>query len=307
MTNAVPKPEAGSLPELVRRAALTYADQRALSCVLPNGWMASLTYAELDQMSDHMAAWFSRIAGVKRGDVVAIQAPNILSYPVVLLGALKAGAAVSGINPLYTPRETERQLEDCGAKVFVGFDVFGEMVDTVAASFPETPVLMLSASDGFSPFRRTVIDVLAKRVKRVVPPIRTLHTTFRDAVAQGRSLTPPDIDQALSGADPCFLAYSGGTTGVPKGVALTSEGLLTNVAQVQALSPEVLKKSGRNALLILPLYHMYGGFMLVTTLTTGGHLALAPSPRPLSNLKAGFEKVRPDVFPGVNTLFAGLL
>ncbi|MEM6748102.1 MAG: AMP-binding protein [Pseudomonadota bacterium] len=307
MSARAPEAVASSLPQLIRRAASQWSDQHALSCVLPNGWTASLSYGEVDQQSDRMAGWFKHVAKIKRGDVVAIQAPNILSYPVVLLGALKAGAAVSGVNPLYTARELKRQLTDCQASVLVGFDVFGALIDEVAPSFPDMKVLMLSVADGFGLVRRNLVGALAKHVKRLVPKMSVPHTRFAEALQHERATLPVAPDLALKDDEACFLAYSGGTTGDPKGVALTSRGLLINVAQVQSMSAERLQKPGLTAVLVLPLYHMYGGFMLASTLSNGGHLVLAPSPRPLSNLKAAFTCFRPDVFPGVNTLFAGLL
>ncbi|MEM9987969.1 MAG: AMP-binding protein, partial [Pseudomonadota bacterium] len=307
MTDAAPLPADKSLPHLMKGTVRKYGSRCALSCILPNGWSASLTYEQLDHYSDAFAAYLVSVAGVEKGSVVAIQAPNILGYPIALLGALKAGAVVSGVNPLYTVKETLRQLIDSEVSVFIGFDIFGTQIEEVMKDRPQTKLIILSANDFFPQPQRTAIAILAKYVKKVVPSLSVPHISLMEACERGEKLPPVGEEKILTGEEVCFHAYSGGTTGIPKGVTLTSQGLLTNVMQVQAVNPEIYEKTDRTALLVLPLYHMYGVFVFAMTLANGSHLALAPSPRPLSNLKKAFEKAKPDVFSGVNTLFAGLL
>ncbi|MEL6978319.1 MAG: AMP-binding protein [Pseudomonadota bacterium] len=296
-----------SIPQLAAISAERFGDRPCFSLVLPNGATATLSYAALDAKATAFAKFLSGALGLRRGDVVAIQAPNCLAYPVALIGALRAGAVVSNVNPLYTAFETKRQLADCGAKVLVGFDMFGAMIDEVAAETPGLRCVVASVADFFPQPRRALLKFALRHIRRNVPPLRTAATPLAQAIAFGETNDVDVTSLALEGAATCFYQYSGGTTGEPKGVELSSRGLLTNIEQVVCMSPDTLRKPGLTVMLVLPLYHMFGLYVAATAMQGGGHVALTPSPRPLSNLKPAFDTFAPQVFPGVNSLFAALL
>ncbi|MGJ3231071.1 MAG: AMP-binding protein [Oceanicaulis sp.] len=295
-------PIPASLPDFLREAAETHGDAFCCSIVLPNGWSAKLSYAQLDAASDRLSR-FLTASGFQRGDVAAIQAPNILSYPVALFGVLKAGGVVTNVNPLYTAHEAARQIRRSQARVLFGFDGFASVLNELYDTVPNLTLITLSASDFFPGLGSRVLDGLL-RLTGKVSKVGRPHIRLRDALKRSANVEPP---APLSGEEVCFHQYSGGTTGEPKGALLTGHRLMLNVAQTVAMSPDKLTRPGRRALLVLPLYHMFGLFMCIAAMRTGGETVLIPNPRPLSNLKPAFEKCRPDIVPGVNTLFAGLL
>ncbi|MEM9011367.1 MAG: AMP-binding protein [Pseudomonadota bacterium] len=295
-----------SIPELVAAAA-EHGAAPCFSIVLPNGAAATLSYRALDEAADAFARTLIDRYGIETGDVVAIQAPNCLGYPVALIGALRAGAIVSNVNPLYTAFETKRQIADCGAKLLVGFDLFAPVLEEVVEAHPDLPLILLSVTDLFPPARRTLLRLAMRYVRRMVPPLHVPALGLHAVLAEGRRSRTPLAGRAITGDAPCFYQYSGGTTGVSKGVELTARGLLVNMEQATAMSPDHLKRPGRTALLALPLYHMFGLFISAGSMQLGGHVVLIPNPRPLANLKPAFERFQPDIFPGVNALFAGLL
>ena len=90
---------------------------------------ATLTYAQLDELSRAFAAWLQHKSGLACGDRIALMMPNILQYPIALFGALRAGMVVVNTNPLYTPRELEHQLKDSGAKAIVIVENFAHVLE----------------------------------------------------------------------------------------------------------------------------------------------------------------------------------
>ncbi|MEM9422257.1 MAG: AMP-binding protein, partial [Pseudomonadota bacterium] len=296
-----------SIPAAVRAAAAEFGNAPAFSIVLPQGQSASIDFSELDEHSDAFAGYCVDVLKIQRGDVVAIQAPNCLGYLVALFGALKAGAIISNVNPLYTANETVRQLRDCGAKALVGFDLFGEELDKVVNAGVNVPIVTLSAFDFFPSWQRMTLGFAAKHIKRMIPKMTTPVTPLAEALRQGARSSAILEGREITGDETCFYQYSGGTTGQSKGVMLTARGHLINIAQFSALNPGTISVKGRTGILVLPLYHVFGLYVSLINVLFGGHTVLVPNPRPLSNLKKAFEKFPPEVFPGVNTLFAGLL
>ncbi len=296
-----------SIPATVRDAATRFGDMSAFTLMLPQGQSATISYKALNEHSDAFARYCVDVLKIEKSDVVAIQAPNCLGYLVALVGALKAGAIISNVNPLYTAEETERQLRDSDAKALVGFDLFGEQLDKVVASGVQLPIVTMSAFDFFSPVQRAILSFVAKHFKGMKSSMKTPSTTLMEALKVGAASSTDVSAREITADNPCFYQYSGGTTGKSKGVMLTANGVLINIAQFEAMSPEATDARGKVGLLVLPLYHMFGLYMATITIQYGGQMVLIPNPRPLSNLKKALEKYPPDIFPGVNTLFAGLL
>ncbi|MEM8985204.1 MAG: AMP-binding protein [Pseudomonadota bacterium] len=294
---------------LVRDCAGKYGDAPFATTALPTGASVTLSYDEIERQSAAFAKYLRTGIGLAKGDVVGVQAPNCVSYVVGMLGVLRAGLVLSNINPLYTPHETQRQLKDCGAKALIVIDLFGDKVADSIKDTKVSTVISVSLLDFFPPARAMILGFVMKRVKRMVPPMTAPHVRLADALSAGAGLSA-DVAQYTSGASPddtIFYQYSGGTTGVSKGVELTTRNLLVNIEQAAAIAPDTLGKTGRRALMVMPLYHMFGLFITLSGMMRGGQAILTPSARPLSNLRKPFEKFKPDVFPGVNTLFAHLM
>jgi long-chain acyl-CoA synthetase len=194
---------------------------------------ASITYGELDRMSRDFAAYLQKVAGLKRGDRVAIMLPNLLQYPVALFGVLRAGMVVVNVNPMYTVRELEHQLRDSGAAAIVVLENFANTLQKALAKTAVRTVVTTQVGDLFPRAKGLVTNLVVKHVKKMVPRWKIADTVkVRAALRAGRRVGLDEV--ALTHDDIAFLQYTGGTTGVAKGAVLTHRNLVANVQQVAA-------------------------------------------------------------------------
>src|SRR6478609_9368041 len=182
----------------------------------------TLTYADVDRQSRNFAAYLQTKLGVKKGDRIAVMMPNLLAFPVAFLGIIRAGAAQVNVNPLYTPRELEHQLNDAGVRIMIVFAGSSATVAEVIAATPLKTVITAGPGDGSA----------AKLPGPPVDPRLTGALSFADVLAEGAALTFDSVD--LNGDDLLFLQYTGGTTGLSKGAALSHRNLVANVEQFKA-------------------------------------------------------------------------
>jgi len=302
-----------TMAALVRDAAARYADNEAFTLLLPNGTRGSLTFAEVDRLSDAFAVYLREVAGFTAGERLAVQMPNCLAYPVVVFGAMKAGLVTVNTNPLYTAPEMEHQFADSGSTGLVVIDLFADKVAQVLAKTAIRTVVVVTIADLLPFLSRTLVRAVQKYVKKQVPAATFGHTTFDAAIAAGAR-------KLASGADPLVyldgatdervatLQYTGGTTGVSKGAVLTEGNLLANVAQcIEVWKPAVIEGK-ETVITALPLYHIFAFTAnLMVFFAFGGRNILIPSPRPLVNLKQAITTEGATWLTGVNTLFAGLM
>jgi long-chain acyl-CoA synthetase len=301
------------MPAAIRDASKTYAGKPAFTLGLPNGSQGSITYEEVDRLSDQFAVYLREVAGFKAGDRVAIQMPNCLAYPIAVFGTLKAGLVMANTNPLYTTTEMVHQFTDSGAVGLIAIDLFATKVAEVLPKTSIRTVVVVRIADLLPPLKRLIIGAVQKYVKKMVPPITFAHTTMASALAAG-------ADRIASGADPMLYAeslnhdsiaalqYTGGTTGVAKGATLTHGNLVANTLQGLEMWKPFLRFGEEVMLTALPLYHIFAFTAnLMIFYVAGGRNVLVPSPRPLANLKAVFLNEPITWFTGVNTMFAGLM
>lgn len=302
------------LGELATLGARDYGNQIAFTVCLPNGAAADITYGELDKLSDDFAVYLREELGLKKGDVVAIQSPNCLAYPIVVFGTMKAGCIVSNTNPLYTEPEMVHQFNDSGAKVLCVIDMFGDKVDKVINQTKVERVITLSLVDFMPMLKKLLIGAVLKYVRKQIPTMTTPHTKFADTLAAGsrirsaRSIDVRSYSADIQLDDDAIYQYTGGTTGVSKGAALTHRNILSNVACVQPMFGEHILPGKETIMTALPLYHIFAFTVnMCIFMTAGARNVLVPSPRPLENLIPVFENYDITWMTGVNTLFAGLL
>jgi len=301
------------LPGLIRDAASRFAPKRAFTLGLPNGSQGDLTFAEVDRLSDQFAVYLREVARFNAGDRVAIQMPNCLPYPIVVFAALKAGLVMVNTNPLYTPPEMAHQFSDSGSVGLITIDLFAEKVREVLPKTSIRTVVIVSISDLLPPLKRWLVWGVQKYVRKMIPRIDFAHESFTRALREGQARIDAGADplvyaQSLTPATLAALQYTGGTTGVAKGAMLTHGNLLANIDQcLQAWRPW-LRVGEEVMLTALPLYHIFAFTAnLMLFFVTGGRDILAPSPRPLTNLRTVFETEPVTWFTGVNTLFAALM
>jgi len=266
-----------------------------------------LTFQELDTLSNAFAAYIQHHTDLQPGDRIAIQLPNLLQYPVVLLGAAKAGLLIVNTNPLYTPNEMEHQFTDAGVKAIVILANFAHKLQQIIARTSIKYVFVTELGDLFPFVKRFLVNAVVKYVKRMVPPY-TLPSVIplRKALEEGAKRNPT-IHQAHPD-DTLFLQYTGGTTGVAKGAELTHRNLVANTEQIIAWMQPLLPEGNVTVLTPLPLFHIFALTVnLIAFLAYGGKNILITNPRDIDDLVKTMKKYPINVMTGVNTLFVALL
>ncbi|RCS59339.1 AMP-binding protein [Parvibium lacunae] len=265
----------------------------------------SLSYAELDQQSTAFAAYLQTL-GLARGDRVAIMMPNCLQYPIALFGVLRAGFVVVNVNPLYTARELQHQLQDSGAKAIVIIENFAHTLAEVIHQTSVQQVVTTELGDAFPWLKRTIVNAVVRHVKKMVKPFHLPQARpWREVMNLGRQASIQPI--TLQASDLAFLQYTGGTTGVAKGAMLTHRNILANTAQAGAWMGTDLGE-GENVITALPLYHIFS--LTVNCLLfvkMGGNNILVTNPRDFPTFIKLLQQTRFSVITGVNTLFNALL
>lgn len=302
------------LGSLVDQCVTAHGDKKAFSCVLPTGHSQTMTFSELGERSDMVAGYLREELGLKPGDVVAIQSPNTLAYPVIAFGVLKAGLTITNINPLYTPDETNHQLKDSGAKVWFVIDVFGDRVEQSVDGTGVEKVFKLSLLDFFPTTQRVLLGFAMKYLKKAIPAFQgeisgTTHSVIEiGAKHMKRVGSTARYREGQSVHDVAIFQYTGGTTGRSKGAALTHYNIVGNISQAEKREDKLEIMPDDAMLLILPLYHVYAlAVGALASMHNGTHIVLMPVPRPLSNLKYAFDKHDITILPGINTLYTGLM
>jgi len=289
-----------SIREVFEEAVAKYATRPAFSCM-----GKSLTFSELDTLSAAFGAWLQG-AGCKPGARVALMLPNILQYPVCLFGALRAGCTVVNVNPLYTARELEHQLNDSGAEVLVCLENFANVFAQVRGKTRVRETVLTSVGELLS-FKGLLVDFVLRRVKKVVPKF-SIPGAIRlsDALAEGRKRTLDPVP--IAPGDIAFLQYTGGTTGVAKGAMLLHRNIIANLLQARAWVQPFLGDTREVIITPLPLYHIFSlTANCLVFMTLGGENVLIPNPRDIAGFVKEMARYRFTAFTGVNTLFNALV
>lgn len=291
-----------SLVELFEHATTKYADRPAFV-----NMGEVMTFRKLEERSRAFAAWLQQGLGLKKGDRVALMMPNLLQYPVALFGILRAGMVVVNVNPLYTPRELEHQLNDSGASAIVIVSNFAHTLEKVVARTPVRHVILTRMGDQLSTAKGTLVNFVVKYVKRLVPKYHLPDAiSFRSALQRGYRMQY--VKPELNGDDLAFLQYTGGTTGVAKGAMLSHRNMLANLEQVKATYGSLLMSNTERVVTALPLYHIFALTMnCLLFIDLGGQNLLITNPRDIPGMVKELEKFRFTAITGVNTLFNALL
>ncbi len=266
----------------------------------------SLSFAELDLQSRAFAAFLQGLPGMVKGERVAIMSPNLLQYPVVLVGILRAGMTVVNVNPLYTPRELEHQLKDSGARAIVIVENFAQTLQQVLDRTPVEHVITTQVGDMLPVPKRWLVNFVIKHVRKMVPEWRIDSAiTLRDALGRGATARFNPVQTTVE--DIAFLQYTGGTTGVAKGAMLTHRNILANMLQTNAWVSGRILEGSEIFIAPLPMYHILCLIATLMFMKLGGLTVLITNPRDLPAFVKELEGLKFTAMLGVNTLFNGLL
>jgi long-chain acyl-CoA synthetase len=280
----------------------TYADKPAF-----HNMGTTLTYAELSSLGKRFGDYLQNELKMKPGDRIAIMMPNILQYPVALVGALYAGLVVVNCNPLYTARELEHQLKDSEAKTIVIFENSASVLEAVLSHTDVENVITTGIGDMLSFPKNYIVNFVIKHVKKMVPAFNLPKAVkFSDALAMGQEgrLKSP----RLGHSDLAFLQYTGGTTGVSKGAELTQGNIVSNMMQAREWIKNALRHGEEVIITPLPLYHIFSlTANMLTFSSIGGLNVLITNPRDVPAFIKELKKWQFTTITGVNSLFNLLL
>ena len=288
-----------TVTDLLNSAFTQFPNHPAFTCA-----GHTLTFADVDRLSNQFASYLKNDLALQAGDRVAIQLPNILQYPVVLYGIIRAGLIVVSANPLYTPREIKHQLTDSGAKVLV---VLSNVADNAAEIIDETEVehvVVTNFADLHPAPKRQIINFVVKHVKKLVPKFSFKNAVKFNDIFKGEAKSY--TTQTFQPNDIFALQYTGGTTGVSKGAMLSHNNMASNVWQLIENIPSAFD-SGETLVACLPFYHIYAlNIHALASFSRGGHNVLIPNPRDLDAFVGALKDLQFSVFVGINTLYTAL-
>ncbi len=294
-----------SCVELFDQAIDQYRTRDAFVCMDKR-----ITYDELDRMATHFAAWLQS-TGIARGGRVALMMPNLLQYPVAILGILRAGCVVVNVNPMYTPRELEHQLKDSGAEAIVVLENFAATLEQVVERTKIRHVVVTAIGDLFGFPKGPIVNFVVRNVKKMVPAYEVPNATrFNAVLAEGAKLAFRPVE--IAPEDVAFLQYTGGTTGVSKGATLLHRNVIANVLQSEAwMQPGLHGRDPNEQVVVvcaLPLYHIFAlTICCMLGVKTGSLVVLITNPRDIPAFIGELKKYKVTMLPAVNTLYNALL
>lgn len=290
-----------SLLELFDESFSQYASLPAYS-----NMSKTMTYQQVDIATKAVASYLQNTLGLGRGDKVAVMMPNLLQTPISILGVLRAGCTVVNVNPLYTARELEHQLNDSETKAIFILANFAHTLESVISKTNVEHVVLTQIGDMLGGVKKHLVNFVVKRIKKMVPPFSLNNAiAFNDVVnADHNAYKKPEIHRD----DLAFLQYTGGTTGVSKGAMLSHGNMVGNLEQVSGCLDNVLDKGKEVVITALPLYHIFAlTANCLTFMKYGGHNILITNPRDMPGFVKELAKYPFTAITGVNTLFNGLL
>lgn len=298
--NDIP-PENSSIIDILEESCQNFSNRNAFYFM-----GKSITYAQFDTYSLKIATYLQS-QGLVKGDRVAVMLPNVMQYPIIAAGILRAGLILVNVNPLYTARELHHQLTDSGAKTLFILENFAATYQEIGESIVNE-VVICRVGDMLGTLKGALINIALKHVKKQIPSWHiTGHKNFKDLLSHSSISNYKRPNMTLS--DTAILQYTGGTTGVSKGAELTHKNIVFNIVQGDMFMSSVLELEGEeNVMCALPLYHIFAFTVaFLAGVRRGAANILIPNPRDLPSLVKAFDTYKPQVFPAVNTLFNALL
>lgn len=292
-----------SLGQMVSDTASRFGDAPAFSNL-----GGTLSFHDVDQLATRFAAFLQHDLGLRKGDRIVIQMPNLLQYPVALYGALRAGLIVVNANPLYTTREMTGVFKDAKPRAIVVLANFADKVEDVLPSTSIEHVIVTQVGDLLPSPKRQIVNFVAAKIKKMVPAYHLPNAiAFTTALDKGRA--ERFDDPVVMPDDVAFLQYTGGTTGGAKAAVLTHRNLLANQDQFMAQVRQTLGEERQSTIIAaLPLYHVFALTVnCIGFFRFGAKNELITNPRDIPAFVKTLSQVKPDAIVLVSTLAGALM
>lgn len=286
--------------KLLENAAKKFADNTA---IVFRG--KKITFRELNELADAIAAGLAA-NGFKKGDRAVIYMPNTPQFVMTYYGILKAGGIVIATNPLYTERELEHQLADCGAETVFVLSLFYDKLKKVQASghTDVKRIIVTNVKDYFPPHLKLLFTLFKEKKDGHRVTLRDGDVAFKDFIELGKRSPPPNV--TVTGDDYALFQYTGGTTGLSKGATCLHRNMATNMLMMESWMTDL--EPGKEVILTaIPLFHSYG---MVTAMNfamrLGAMMVLIVNPRDLKDVLDSINKYRATLFPGVPAMYVAI-
>ncbi|MBW8011049.1 MAG: long-chain fatty acid--CoA ligase [Chloroflexi bacterium] len=284
-----------TIHELLEKTAVKFPDK---VCTIFNG--AKISYKEMNELSDRLAVGLDSI-GVKKGDRVGVFIPNTPQFVIAYFALLKIGAIVVATNPLYTEREIIHQAKDSGMEVMILMTNNYEKVKAIQDQTKIRQIVATNIKETLPPVMRILFTLLKEKKAGFKVTLRDNDVWMMDLIDKHDPGDRPVF--SISPDDTALFQYSGGTTGLSKGVIAPHRGLVCNMYQLDAWNP--FTEEGKEVIMMaIPLYHAYG---MVVGLNYGIALAatlvMIPDPRNIKDVLDNMTKHQVTMFPGVPAIY----
>jgi long-chain acyl-CoA synthetase len=254
---------------------------------------APITFSELDAMSSSFAN-FLRERGLKQGDVVGVNLPNVPAYFIAILGIMKAGCVLTGVSPLLTQRELEYQLNDSGAKALVALDLLWGNVGAIIAKTGVKSVAMVGIAD-FLPADKPAAP-------GALPSIQGIYFEHYMDILRNYPAIQPELKMDPGAS--CLMQYTGGTTGPSKGATLTHNNMVHHIMQLSVWMDT--KPAAETVLSAFPLFHQAGLALGMYTMAMGNTQVAVANPRDIAGVINLIKAHKPNVLVNVPTIYIEL-
>lgn len=272
------------------------------------------SYDQINRISQDIAAWVQSL-GLAKGSTIGIMMPNVNQYLPVVIGIVRAGMVLTAINPLYTGRELKHQLVDSDAQAIFILEPFCHTLQKVVDETQVKTVVISTLGDMLGSVKGRVVNLAAKHIKKAIPSYKLKSNSkykvvhLKSVIKKGKSCSY--IRPTAAPNDLAILQYTGGTTGVAKGILVTHYNVVVATAQFKEWFKPIYSKISKdiqtNVIIALPLYHIYAFILSLLGVRVGQHLTLVTNPRDIDGFVKILGKREFHIFPGVNTLYQALL
>lgn len=282
-----------TLDELLRRTAQEFPNRVFLSFM-----GAKLTFKQVNELVDRFATALTDL-DVRKGSVVAIMLPNCPQFAIAYYGALRVGAIVTTLNPLYTAREVEFQLNDSESETLIVLDVlYANIIKDIKSRIPTKRIIVTNIADFLPPLKRILGKLLKKIPQAKIEPAPNIYSLI-DLIKKYQP-TPPKVDINVKD-DVAVLLYTGGTTGTPKGAMLTHYNMVANAIQCNLWSGT---RRGTEILIgVLPWYHSYGQTVTLNSAAAMAGTVLVYPRFNAEEIMKDIQENKATLFPAIATIY----